>query len=99
MPNYVFLTDANFDADGIRSDDVHFRIGRLIEDTMVFAEAYKQAWKNQEANYGFQIKPRADFDPDFRYEKPLTAQLGEGLFAGGQRGTRTPGLYDVSVAL
>lgn len=53
VPNYVFLVDTDLDAEGIRNDDVHFRIRRLIEDTMVLAEAYKEAWEQQEESYGF----------------------------------------------
>lgn len=53
VPNYVFLLDTEFIADEITSDDVHFRMDTLIEDTMVLAEAYQEVWRKQEESYGF----------------------------------------------
>lgn len=53
VPNYVFLLDTEFIVDEITSDDVHFRMDTLIEDTMVLAEAYQEVWRKQEESYGF----------------------------------------------
>lgn len=53
VPNYVFLLDTEIIGEKIISDDVYFRINTLIEDTMILAEAYQEAWRKQEENYGF----------------------------------------------
>lgn len=53
VPNYVFLLDTDIIGEDITSDDVHFRIGTLIEDTMLLAETYQQVWEKQEDLYGF----------------------------------------------
>lgn len=53
VPNYVFLLDSEIIGEEIMSDDVYFRIDRLIEDTMVLAEAYQEVWRKQEEEYGF----------------------------------------------
>lgn len=53
VPNYVFLLDTEIIGDEITSDDFHFRIDTLIEDTMVLAETYQEVWRKQEESYGF----------------------------------------------
>lgn len=53
VPNYVFLLDTEIIGEEIMNDDVHFRIGTLIEDTMILAETYQQVWAKQEESYGF----------------------------------------------
>ena len=53
VPNYVFLLDTEMIGDEITSDDVHFRIATLLEDTMVLAEAYQEVLEKQEDSYGF----------------------------------------------
>lgn len=53
VPNYVFLLDIELIDDEITSDDVHFRMDTLIEDTMILAEAYQEVWEKQEDSYGF----------------------------------------------
>lgn len=53
VPNYVFLLDTEIIGEEIVSDDVHFRINTLIEDTLVLAEAYQEVWRKQEERYGF----------------------------------------------
>jgi len=53
VPNYVFLLDREILGDEITSDDVHFRIDTLIEDTMILAETYLKVWEKQEESYGF----------------------------------------------
>lgn len=53
VPNYVFLLDTEILDDEIVSDDVHFRMDTLIEDTMVLAETYQEVWQKQEESYGF----------------------------------------------
>jgi len=53
VPNYVFLLDQEILGDEITSDDVHFRLDTLIEDTMILAETYLEVWEKQEESYGF----------------------------------------------
>lgn len=53
VPNYVFLLDTELLGEEIISDDVHFRIDTLIEDTIILAEAYEEVWRKQEESYGF----------------------------------------------
>lgn len=53
VPNYVYILDTDYDLNGISNDDVFFRIDKLVENTMVLAESYKQIWKKQEESYGF----------------------------------------------
>ena len=53
VPNYVFLLDNEILGEEITSDDVHFRIDTLIEDTMILAETYQEVWQKQEDSYGF----------------------------------------------
>lgn len=53
VPNYVFLLDTELIGNDITSDDVHFRIDTLIEDTIILAEAYQEVWRKQEERYGF----------------------------------------------
>ncbi|WP_208559683.1 NADPH-dependent FMN reductase [Marinilactibacillus kalidii] len=53
VPNYVFLLDTDYQGGKIINDDIHFRIDKLIEDTLVLATAYKEIWSAQEESYGF----------------------------------------------
>ncbi|MFC6465519.1 NADPH-dependent FMN reductase [Marinilactibacillus sp. GCM10026970] len=53
VPNYVFLLDTDYTAGKINNDDIHFRLEKLIEDTIVLATAYKGIWEAQEEAYGF----------------------------------------------
>lgn len=53
VPNYVFLLDTELIGEEITSDEVHFRIETLIEDTIVLAETYQEVWRKQEESYGF----------------------------------------------
>lgn len=53
VPNYVFVLDTDYDQDQIANDDVHFRMDKLVEDTMVLAKSYQQIWEEQEESYGF----------------------------------------------
>lgn len=53
VPNYVFLLDKELIGNDITSDDIHFRIDTLIEDTIILAEAYQEVWRKQEERYGF----------------------------------------------
>lgn len=53
VPNYVFLLDTEMINNEITSDDVHFRIATLMEDTMILAETYQKTWEKQEESYGF----------------------------------------------
>jgi FMN reductase len=53
VPNYVFVLDTDYHQDKIINDDVLFRIDKLVEDTMVLAQSYKQIWDKQEESYGF----------------------------------------------
>ncbi|GEL67887.1 NADPH-dependent FMN reductase [Marinilactibacillus psychrotolerans] len=53
VPNYVYILDTDFDNGEIINDDIHFRIDKLVEDTIVLAKAYKDIWAQQEDSYGF----------------------------------------------
>ncbi|SEN99882.1 FMN reductase [Amphibacillus marinus] len=53
LPNYVFAVATDFDHGRIVNDDVHFRIEKLVEDTIVLARSYQQIWQDQEEQYGF----------------------------------------------
>lgn len=53
VQNYVFLLDTELIDETIISDDVHFRMDTLIEDTMILAQTYQEVWRKQEESYGF----------------------------------------------
>lgn len=53
VPNYVYILDIDYQNDQIVSDDAHFRIDRLIEDTQVLAKTYSRIVQEQEEQYGF----------------------------------------------
>ncbi|WP_339228053.1 NADPH-dependent FMN reductase [Oceanobacillus sp. FSL K6-2867] len=53
VQKYVFMEEKDFYRNEITSDDVLFRIDRLVEDTMLLAETYRKIREVKEAAYGF----------------------------------------------
>lgn len=53
VPTYVFIEEQDFHRKEIVNDDVHFRMDRLLEDTVVLVEAYEGIRKAKDAEYGF----------------------------------------------
>ncbi|MFC0232877.1 NADPH-dependent FMN reductase [Vagococcus entomophilus] len=53
IPNYVFIEETDFDRGTIVSDDVLFRIDKLIEDTYLFFQSYQIVWQKKEDSYDF----------------------------------------------
>lgn len=53
VQTYVFIEEKDFYRNEIVNDDVHFRIERLVEDTVMLTETYGEIQKAKEAEYGF----------------------------------------------
>ncbi|SIT92656.1 NADPH-dependent FMN reductase [Edaphobacillus lindanitolerans] len=53
VPTYVFIEEKDFIRDEIINDDIHFRLDRLAEDTLLFAEAYAKIREEKDAAYDF----------------------------------------------
>lgn len=53
VQSYVFIEEKDFHRKEIMNDDVIFRIERLVEDTIVLAEAYQTIRKAKEEEYDF----------------------------------------------
>lgn len=53
VPTYVFIEEEDFLRKEIINDDVHFRIERLVEDTVYTVEAYEIIREKQDAKYDF----------------------------------------------
>ena len=53
VQTYVFIEEKDFLRKEIINDDVHFRIDRLVEDTIVLTETYTKIREAKEANYDF----------------------------------------------
>lgn len=53
VQTYVFIEEDNFLRKEIINEDVLFRIDRLIEDTMVLTETFKEIREAKEAQYDF----------------------------------------------
>jgi len=53
VQTYVFVEGSDLYRNEIISDDVMFRIERLIEDTMILTETYQEILKAKEEAYGF----------------------------------------------
>jgi len=53
VPTYVFIEEADFLRTDIINDDVHFRMDRLVEDTMYTIEALDIIREKQDAAYDF----------------------------------------------
>jgi len=53
VQTYVFVEGSDLYRNEIVSDDVMFRIERLIEDTMILTETYQEILKAKEEAYGF----------------------------------------------
>lgn len=53
VPTYVFIEEKDFNRKEIVNDDVHFRMERLVEDTVMLVEAYVGIREKKDAEYGF----------------------------------------------
>lgn len=53
VPTYVFIEESDFLRREIINDDIHFRLDRLIEDTVYTAEASAMIRDKQAAQYDF----------------------------------------------
>lgn len=53
VPTFVFIEEEDFLRTEIINDDVHFRMDRLIEDTVYTVEAYEAIREKQDALYDF----------------------------------------------
>ncbi|WP_342514026.1 NADPH-dependent FMN reductase [Sporosarcina sp. FSL K6-1522] len=53
VPTYVFIEEKDFNRKEIVNDDVHFRLERLVEDTVLLVEAYAGIREAKDAEYGF----------------------------------------------
>ncbi|GEN50313.1 NADPH-dependent FMN reductase [Alkalibacterium pelagium] len=53
VQTYTFMEERDFYRKEIVNEDAVFRIERLVEDTMVLAETYKEARRIKEEQYGF----------------------------------------------
>ncbi|MEI4770620.1 NADPH-dependent FMN reductase [Psychrobacillus sp. FJAT-51614] len=53
VQTYVFIEERDFHRKEIVSDDVLFRIDRLVEDTVVLTETYTKIREAKEAEYNF----------------------------------------------
>jgi len=53
VQTYVFIEEMDFHRKEITNDDVHFRIDRLVEDTVTLTETYTKIRKEKEAKYDF----------------------------------------------
>lgn len=53
VPRYVFILDTNFQDGKLQGDDVDMRLDRLIDDTMVLSQTYKEIRSKKEAQFGF----------------------------------------------
>lgn len=53
VPTYVFIEEADFLREEITNDDVHFRLERLIEDTLLQIEAVEMIRSKLDEKYDF----------------------------------------------
>ncbi|MET4563123.1 FMN reductase [Lysinibacillus parviboronicapiens] len=53
VPTYVFLEEKDFLRKEIINDDVLFRLQRLVEDTVMVADAFAEIRAKKDAEYGF----------------------------------------------
>lgn len=53
VPAYVFIEEKDFNRKEIVNDDVLFRIGRLVEDTVMLVDAFAKVRQLKEAEYDF----------------------------------------------
>lgn len=53
VPTYVFIEEVDFYRKEIVNDDIHFRLDRLVEDTFMTVDAFKQIREQKDAQYGF----------------------------------------------
>ncbi|HWL11371.1 MAG TPA: NADPH-dependent FMN reductase [Ureibacillus sp.] len=53
VQSFVFIEEKDFHQKEIVNDDVHFRIERLVEDTILLTNTYTQLREEKEAKYDF----------------------------------------------
>lgn len=53
VPTYVFIEEKDILRKEIVNDDIHFRIERLVEDTVSTADAFQSIREKKEAEYDF----------------------------------------------
>nr|WP_106779681.1 NADPH-dependent FMN reductase [Lysinibacillus timonensis] len=53
VQSYVFIEEKDFHRKVIVNDDIHFRIERLVEDTVLLTETYIKIREEKEAKYDF----------------------------------------------
>lgn len=53
VPTYVFIEEKDFLRKDIINDDVLFRLERLVEDTVMVADAFTEIRKKKDAEYDF----------------------------------------------
>lgn len=53
VQTFVFIEEKDFHRKEIINDDIHFRIDRLVEDTIVLTETYTKIREAKEAKYDF----------------------------------------------
>ncbi len=53
VQSYVFIEEKDFHRKEIVNDDIHFRIERLVEDTVLLTETYTKIREDKEAKYDF----------------------------------------------
>lgn len=53
VPTYVFIEEVDFHRREIVSDDVLFRLDRMVEDTTMMVELYQRIQEERDAEFGF----------------------------------------------
>lgn len=53
VPTYVFIEEKDFNRKEIINDDIHFRLERLVEDTVLLVDAYTRIREQKDAEYDF----------------------------------------------
>lgn len=53
VQTYVFIEEKDFQRKEIVNDDIHFRLERLVEDTVLLSETYKGILEARDAEYDF----------------------------------------------
>lgn len=53
VPTYVFIEEKDFLRQEIINDDIHFRLERLVEDTVLTVKAYEMIRAKKDAAYDF----------------------------------------------
>ncbi|WMT43515.1 NADPH-dependent FMN reductase [Paenibacillus sp. D2_2] len=53
VPSYVFIEEKDFQRKEIINDDIHFRLQRLVEDTVIYVDAFTAIRSAKDAEYDF----------------------------------------------